>query len=355
MWGVTSRDNVLHRKAHKYHVANDCILILTPSAVSQNPHIYLVLGLAMPQLPTANTSSPQSGFTPRKEFIREQKPPPNSFALLAITGSAFIRLYSFPIQVIDAFRHLLEHNGILLAFREDIPQNLYEFSLNGKPWANAKSVATEKLLLDLVAIVYQCGFIYLSALDYGREHDDRLVMAFSRPDILYAPSRSGTPLPAPWLNGSGSQSWEKSRSKQIPFALSFASSTTMRVIAPPLNLTPAILQAVRNSWPRGVVSEKKVGDNSFEFKLKGYKCAVSIRLHRFPVIDIRPRVSTGYVSNRLLISHSYTPFISGRAVIHPPFLDLSNQSLPGQRLVDIYGPPSSGRFIQSRLPSLFNR
>ncbi|KAJ2918986.1 hypothetical protein MD484_g1380, partial [Candolleomyces efflorescens] len=45
----------------------------------------------------------------------------------------------------------------------------------------------------------------------------------------------------------------------------------MRVISPPLHLTPAILQAVRGSWPRGVVSEKKVGENCFEFKLKGYK------------------------------------------------------------------------------------
>jgi hypothetical protein len=232
----------------------------------------------MPQPPTPNTnSSPQSGFTPRKEFIREQKPPPNSFALLAIAGSGFIRLYSFPLQVIDPFRHLFEQHGILVAFRENISQNLYEFSLDGKPWANAKSVATEKLLIDLVAIVYQCGYVYLSTLDYGREHDDRLVMAFSKPEIQHAPSRSGTPLPAsPLPNVSASQSSEKLRSRRIPFALSFTSGTTMRVIAPPLNLTPAILQAVRNSWPRGVVSEKKVGDNSFEFKFKGYKCTALI-------------------------------------------------------------------------------
>jgi hypothetical protein len=217
----------------------------------------------MPQLPSVSPNSPQMGFTPRKEFIREQRPPPNSFAVLAIASSNFIRLYSFPLQVVTSLRHLLEQRNILTGFRENVSQSLYEFTLEGKPWANAKSVATEKLIIDLVAVVYQCGYTYLSTLDYGREYDDRLVMAFSKPDT-HAPSRSGTP----------SQSSEKStRSKRIPFALSFTSGTTMRVIAPPLNLTPAILQAVRNAWPRGVVSEKKVGENSFEFKLKGYKCA----------------------------------------------------------------------------------
>jgi len=229
----------------------------------------------MLQSPTANPNlSPQSGFTPRKEFIREQKPAPSSFALVAIASSSSIRLYSFSLQVITALRHLFDQHDIRFVFHENVSQNFREFSLDGKPWANAKSVATEKLLIDLIAIVYQCGYVYLSTLDYGREHDDRLVMAFSKPDIQHASSRSGTFIPAsPLLNRSGSQSCEKLKSKRIPFALSFTSGTTMRVIAPPLNLTPAILQAVRNSWPRGVVSEKKVGDNSFEFKLKGYKCA----------------------------------------------------------------------------------
>lgn len=46
----------------------------------------------------------------------------------------------------------------------------------------------------------------------------------------------------------------------------------MRVISPPRDSTPAILQAVRGSWPRGVISEKKVGDSAYEFKLRGYRC-----------------------------------------------------------------------------------
>lgn len=284
MWGVTSKLQRAPRPHYtECHVVNDSTLILTPSTVLKNP---ISIGPEMPQQPTAGTStSSQSGFIPRKEFIRQQKPPPSSFALLAIAGSGFIKLYSFSIHIIDAFRHLFEQHDILLACRENASQSLYEFSLDGKPWANSKSVASEKLLIDLVAIIYQCGYVYLSTLDYGREHDDRLVMAFSKPEIQDALSRSSSPLsPSPWIVVSGSPSYDKPRSKRIPFALSFTSGTTMRVIAPPLNLTPAILQAVRNSWPRGVVSEKKVGDNSFEFKLKGYKCATLIRLYCFSIM-----------------------------------------------------------------------
>lgn len=220
-------------------------------------------------------SRPESGFVPRKEFIRENKSAPNSFALLAIASSNCLRLYSFPDTVIASLRRLFESLNILVLFREDLAHNLCEFSLDGKPWGNPKVVATEKLLVDILAIIYQCGYAYLSTLDYGREHDDRLAIAFSKPSI--PGSREGTPLPAsssPLLDGSGSSKTDISRSKRIPFAISFASSSLMRVIAPPLHLTPAILQAVRGSWPRGVVSEKKVGHDSFEFKLKGYKCEI---------------------------------------------------------------------------------
>lgn len=222
-----------------------------------------------------STTSPDSGFTPRKEFIRQQKHSSNSFALLAVAQTGFIRFYSFPRPVVASLRRLFEDRGILSGFREDETQNLCEFTLEGKPWANAKSVTTEKLLVDIIAIIYHCGYTFLSTLEYGRESDDRLAMAFSKPELSVPGSRSGTPLPSytsPFPDNSGSQSSDRPRSSRIPFAISFASTTLMRVIAPPLHLTPAILQAVRGSWPRGVVSEKKVGDNSFEFKLKGYKC-----------------------------------------------------------------------------------
>ncbi|KAF8167936.1 hypothetical protein B0H34DRAFT_38332 [Crassisporium funariophilum] len=222
--------------------------------------------------PNPSTDLP---FTPRKEFIREQSQAPNSFALLALSSSNCIRLYSFGPPVISSLRRLFEQLSIILSSREDSEQSLCEFSLDGKPWANPKSVATEKLLLDIIAVIYQCGYGYLSTIDYGREADDRLAMAFSKSGALSSStSRTPTPLPpsmAAHQDSSGSSLGEKSKSKRVPFALSFASATVMRVIAPPLHLTPAILQAVRGSWPRGVVSEKKVGDNSFEFKLKGYK------------------------------------------------------------------------------------
>ncbi|KAG6878419.1 hypothetical protein C0993_007020 [Termitomyces sp. T159_Od127] len=100
-------------------------------------------------------------------------------------------------------------------------------------------------------------------------------MAFSKPlNSPVSSSRSTTPLPesiTPFQQSSTSITSDQHKSRRTPFALSFLSPTRMRVIGPPLHLTPAILQAVRGSWPRGVVSERKVGNNSFEFKLKGYK------------------------------------------------------------------------------------
>jgi hypothetical protein len=58
------------------------------------------------------------------------------------------------------------------------------------------------------------------------------------------------------------------------FAISFISEDHLRVITPPRQSAPASLQTVRGSWPRGVLSEKKVGENVYEFKLKGYGCNV---------------------------------------------------------------------------------
>ncbi|KAJ7139825.1 hypothetical protein C8R44DRAFT_975558 [Mycena epipterygia] len=212
-------------------------------------------------------TSPESGFTPRREFLRDQQITPNSFSLMALAGANCIRLYSFPLPLMNALRRTLDQQHLITTLREDIDQQLCEIVLAGKPWTSAKSLATEKLLLEILAVIYQHGFTYLSTIDYGRESDDRLAMAFSKPAnvvrSLSPLSPSESPLPA-------SLSLNK-QAKRIPFALSFTSATMMRVIAPPLHSTPAILQAVRASWPRGVVSEKKVGDNCFEFKLKGYK------------------------------------------------------------------------------------
>ncbi|KDR85162.1 hypothetical protein GALMADRAFT_204710 [Galerina marginata CBS 339.88] len=200
-------------------------------------------------------ASPEVPFTPRKEFIKELPIQPNSFALLALSSANCIRLYSFSSVAVASLRRLFEQYSHILSFREDSVQNLYEFALDAKPWANPKSVPTEKLLVNIISVIYQCGYTYLSTIDYGRENDDRLAMTFSRPSVALVNSRAG----------------EKPKVNRVPFAISFSSVTVMRVISPPLHLTPAILQAVRGSWPRGVVAEKKVGDNSYEFKLKGYK------------------------------------------------------------------------------------
>lgn len=268
-----------------------------------------------------STNSPDAVFTPRKEFVRQQKFASNSFALLAVAQTGFIRFYSFPRSVISSLRRLFEERQIIAGFREDETQNLCEFNLEGKPWANSKSVATENLLIDIIAIIYHCGYTFLSTIDYGRESDDRLAIAFSKVELSIPGSRSGTPLPShnsPLPDNSGSQSSDRPRSTRIPFAISFASTTLMRVISPPLHLTPAILQAVRGSWPRGVVSEKKVGDNSFEFKLKGYKCTFAYRIPRRPT-DFSYRVSAGYVRDRFSTSHPFIAFFPRLTVFHTPF------------------------------------
>ncbi|KAL1748892.1 hypothetical protein HDZ31DRAFT_28473 [Schizophyllum fasciatum] len=213
------------------------------------------------------SASQDTAFTPRKEFIRSPKPIPNVFSLLAVSASNCIRLYSFPLSFIVALRRLLEQQTSITEYREDVQNSMCEFVLEGKPWANPKSVAAERLLVHILAAIYQQGYAFLSVIDYGREADDRLVMAFSKPSSTPA-SQTGSPRPsqdAPTLSS------HSARERRVPFALSFASATCMRVIAPPLHCTPAILQAVRGSWPRGVVSEKKVSDDCFEFKLKGYR------------------------------------------------------------------------------------
>lgn len=209
----------------------------------------------------ANGSASNLQFTPRKEFIRDPRIV-SEFALLALSGTAAVRLYSFPPTVVSALRRLFDHRNLITAVREDDPRKFFEFSLERKPWANPRSCESEKLIVGILTVVLQCGYSFLSTIDYGREPDDRVAMAFSKP--VSAPSMPGA---AP--NASCVTLHQPSRA---PFALSFPSATVLRVIDPPLHSTPAILQAVRGAWPRGVVNEKRVGESAWEFKLKGYKC-----------------------------------------------------------------------------------
>jgi hypothetical protein len=219
-----------------------------------------------------------STFSPRREFIRDRHQISN-FALLALSASSAVRLYSFPQTIVEALRFYFQQNKILSNYREDTGNGLCEFLLDGRPWAISKSIKTEKLIVDIIALILRHGFVFLSTIDYGREQDDRIALAFSRPRIDLRTSESspplsgGTPVPQPQQgSSSGSPPLPTARPFRVPFAISFSSSTVLRVINPPLNSTPAILQAVRGAWPRGVIAEKKIADTCFEFKLKGYKC-----------------------------------------------------------------------------------
>ncbi|THH34012.1 hypothetical protein EUX98_g25 [Antrodiella citrinella] len=219
----------------------------------------------LPTSPTqaiSPTAAHESQFIPRKEFIPNHRIT-STFCLLALSGPHFIRLYNFPSVVVTALRRLLEQHNLISSFKEDTQRHFYEFTLEGKPWANSKSIKSEKLLIDVLAVVFYFGYAFLSTIDYGREQDDRMVLSFSKPLILPASSPS-IPLP----NASAISLHQPIRT---PFAISFVSQTIMRVIGPPLHSTPAVLAAVRGTWPRGVLNEQKVGDATYEFKLKGYR------------------------------------------------------------------------------------
>lgn len=234
----------------------------TPASMAQLPPNHPI----SPATQTAGTVTPNDPpkpkFTPRKEFIQERRVL-SSFCILTLSVPGLVRLYSFPQPVIDALRRLFDQHNLILGIRHDIPKLCYEFALEGKPWANPKNIKTEKLLVDILHEVFLGGYHLLSSLDYGREQDDRIAIAFSKP--THVP----TPLATPQSNGSAISLHQCTNT---PFALSFLSATTVRVVGAPLRSTPAILQAVRVAWPRGVLYERKVGDATYEFKFKGYKC-----------------------------------------------------------------------------------
>ncbi|THH20250.1 hypothetical protein EW146_g1094 [Bondarzewia mesenterica] len=224
----------------------------------------------MAKLP-AHTISPSTSdpaFVPRREFIRDERAP-STFSILALSGSALIRVFNFPASLIAALRRYFDQHRLVISFREDVTHNLCEYGLDGKPWASPKSTFTEKLIVSIIAVLYQNGFEFLSTIDYGREQDDRLVMAFSKPSSAPRPlSPTASPFPPP--SSTLSHNSSVTSPLKVPFAISFPNATTLRVISAPLHCTPAILQTVRGAWPRGVVSEKKVGDTVYEFKLRGY-------------------------------------------------------------------------------------
>ncbi|CCM00942.1 uncharacterized protein FIBRA_02989 [Fibroporia radiculosa] len=213
----------------------------------------------IPLSANANGGTNVFPFVPRKEFIRDPRVI-SSFSLLALSGANLVRLYSFPPLVTSALRRLFDQQDLLVSFRELSQKQFFEFCLDRRPWASPKSIESEKLVVGILSAVLQCGYSFMSSVDYGREPDDRIALVFSKPVSVSSSSGPITTGSAATLHPS-----------RAPFAISFVSPSILRVVDPPLPSTPAILQAVRGSWPRGVVSEKKLGDATYQFKLKGYK------------------------------------------------------------------------------------
>jgi hypothetical protein len=234
-------------------------------------------------------SPTDTNLVPRREFIRDQRTA-SSFSILALSGTAILRLYDFPQDVLVALRKYLDNERLIQDSRESIQNNVCELLLGGKPWSNPKTTRSEKLLIEIIAVLYRKGHHFLSTLDYGREQDDRIIMAFSRPSpIPPLPSQPSSAAHSATFHCMSKDSVTATlQPVKVPFAISFISPNHLRVIAPPLHLTPAILQTVRGSLIHGV-SEKKVADNVYEFKVKGYKCNV---IHLLNLTDLTHRLPT---------------------------------------------------------------
>lgn len=293
----------------------------------------------------APISPADTNLVPRREFIRDQRPA-STFSILALSGAALLRLYSFPTDAVSELRRHLDTARLILNTRELIRDNFYELALEGKPWSNPKSMRTERLLIEIIDILHRTGHNFLSTLDYGREQDDRIIMAFSRPSPSPSPHPQPPPLPGAafphtFQSMSNDSLGVVSHPIKLLFAISFLSQNHLRVIAPPLHLTPAILQTVRGSWPRGVVSENKVAENVYEFKLKGYRCNV-IHLLDLPtsLIGCSPtcRVPRGYLCHRFSASHPLDARYIRWLWLHALNIALAQQSITLQGPMDLHGP-----------------
>ncbi|KAI0292712.1 hypothetical protein B0F90DRAFT_1671066 [Multifurca ochricompacta] len=153
----------------------------------------------------------------------------SSFSVLALSDTVL------------ALKRYLDSVRRLLISREPIQEHFFEFALDGRPWSTPNSTHSEKLLIDILGIIYQNDHQFLSTLDYGRKQDDHILMVFSRPSSL--PRFPSASIP-PAL-----------------FSISMISHDVFRIVSPPSHLTPAILQAVRDFCPHGVRFEKKVAEN----------------------------------------------------------------------------------------------
>lgn len=184
---------------------------------------------------------------PRPEFVKQESLP-TSFALLSIAGNSAIQLAHFDLKVPVALRQIFEP---LHSHREIPDQSLFELTFHGKPWSNPKSAGSESIFITILSVILSHGYHLITPIDYGREEDGKLAIVFARSHQPFDVTAA-------------------TRSRQAPFAVSFVDKSTLRVISPPLHSTPAILQALRAAWPRGISAENKIAINCYEFKLKGY-------------------------------------------------------------------------------------
>ena len=123
---------------------------------------------ANPNNSALTVSPPDSGFVPRPEFIRDSHVP-STFALLAIAGTNSVRLSSFSRAPLYSLRLSLESQHLLRTIREDPNVNVVEYTLEGKPWTQQKNPDSEKLFVQILAIIFEHGYRFLSTIDYGRD------------------------------------------------------------------------------------------------------------------------------------------------------------------------------------------
>ncbi|KAJ1311869.1 hypothetical protein OPQ81_010328 [Rhizoctonia solani] len=182
-------------------------------------------------------------FQPRSEFVRTEATP-QSYALVALNGADTLRCHNISRSVLSALRDAFGNETRLYGEAND--GDIAEFVFRNSPWSN-KSVRSETLIVHLFTTLLEHQYTFVTSIDYGRQYLDKLSLTFTR-----AASQIGR------LGG------------ECVFALSFVTPTVLRVLHAPLHCTPAILQAVRSTWPRGVKDERKLGNGCWEFRLKGF-------------------------------------------------------------------------------------
>ncbi|CAE6512900.1 unnamed protein product [Rhizoctonia solani] len=176
-------------------------------------------------------------------FIRTEATP-QSYSIVALNGADTLRCHNISQSTLSVLRETFGNETRL--YGEANGGDIAEFVFRNSPWTN-KSARSETLIVQLFTTLLAHQYTFVTSIDYGRQYLDKLSLTFTR---------TGSP--------SGRLTADS------VFALSFVTPTVLRVLHAPLHCTPAILQSVRNTWPRGVKDERKLGNGSWEFRLKGF-------------------------------------------------------------------------------------